>query len=144
MRWKRKTKPALWLQMKGAVQRAAKPGDDAARRRLAVYASLKRRFLKENKVCAVCGQRRRIGVHHLRGRLGLLLICVEYWLPVCHPCHSWIHQHPKLARMRGFLCQEGEWNHAVQGHVELGSHSPSKAPSQGGTKPTGTPKRRNS
>lgn len=37
-------------------------------------------------------------VHHVRGREGLLLFDIRFWLPVCRKCHNWIHSNPKKAQ----------------------------------------------
>ena len=42
-------------------------------------------------------------VHHRAGRLGGNFLDESTWLPVCRPCHDWIHSHPKEARQLGLL-----------------------------------------
>ncbi len=49
-------------------------------------------------------------VHHIRGRLGSLLMDKRYWMAVSKAGHNWIHAHPKDARVFGWLAQPGEWN----------------------------------
>ena len=44
-----------------------------------------------------------IQVHHKAGRNGALLLDERYWLPVCLPCHEWIHGNGKLARAIGLI-----------------------------------------
>jgi hypothetical protein len=40
--------------------------------------------------------------HHIRGR-GKLLNAIEFWLPICFPCHTFIEQNRAVARKRGWL-----------------------------------------
>lgn len=50
--------------------------------------------------------------HHIRGKLTTLLIDERFWLPICRHTHEWIKDHPDTARLRGWLCEKGLWNHA--------------------------------
>jgi len=49
-------------------------------------------------------------VHHMRGRLGALLLDKRYWVGVSRSGHAWIHANPKSARKIGLICQPGKWN----------------------------------
>lgn len=49
-------------------------------------------------------------MHHVRGRLGVLLADERYLMAVSFEGHCWIHDHPDEARKRGWLAQPGEWN----------------------------------
>lgn len=42
-------------------------------------------------------------IHHMNGRNGDRLIDVEYFMAICRNCHTWIHEHPKEARKKGYL-----------------------------------------
>ena len=42
-------------------------------------------------------------VHHRAGRLAGNYLDESTWLPVCRPCHDYIHSHPKQARQLGLL-----------------------------------------
>ena len=41
-------------------------------------------------------------VHHIAGRIGLMLLYQPYWLPTCHECHVWIEAHPIEAKELGY------------------------------------------
>ena len=70
-------------------------------RALILYAKMRVPFLKENPTCArCCGPA--TDVHHKQGR-GPYLLQVDTWLPVCRPCHGWIHHNDAEARALGFL-----------------------------------------
>lgn len=36
-------------------------------------------------------------VHHMRGRVGALLLDQEWWLPGCHACHAAVTVNPQMA-----------------------------------------------
>lgn len=42
-------------------------------------------------------------VHHIAGRRGGNLLNEDTWLPVCRPCHDFIHSHPKESKEMGWL-----------------------------------------
>lgn len=47
-------------------------------------------------------------VHHMKGRIGELLINEDYWLPSCHECNvNWIEQNSAEAREKGFTINRG-------------------------------------
>ena len=79
---------------------------------LAIYTGMKKSALRCRHVCECCGKRRRLDVHHVRGRLGSLLIDARFWKFVCRTCHNWIGDNPDAARARGLLCEKGFWNTA--------------------------------
>lgn len=56
-------------------------------------------------------------VHHIRGRLGTLLLDKRFWLAVNRKTHDWIRDNPEKARYLGFLCQRGEWHVAPKDSV---------------------------
>jgi len=66
----------------------------------------------EGKCCRMCSESRHghICVHHSRGRLGILLIMTEYWIPLCLKHHNWCHSHISEARDLGIICEKGLWN----------------------------------
>ena len=57
------------------------------------------------KVCWDSGQkvRQATEVHHVRGRVGEMLLDTRYWLPICHFCHRKIHKEPAWATEMGYL-----------------------------------------
>jgi len=42
-------------------------------------------------------------VHHRKGRDGELLADPEYLLPLCYPCHIYIHANPETSYQRGWM-----------------------------------------
>ena len=130
MKYQRKTKPALWLSVKGAKPirkdervKVKKTSDrDRVRR---IYNKQVREWLEnpENYSCRGCAQRgkddgnchrisRSEHCHHKHGRGwgGELILVKHLWIPVCAECHMWIHRHPSAARKLGLYAPEGEWN----------------------------------
>jgi hypothetical protein len=82
----------------------ARSGTEA--RRMAVYVGIAEMY-KQARPCCACRlpmcETDASDVHHKLGREGLLLFDVRHWLPVCRPCHDWIHAHPEEAKRLGLL-----------------------------------------
>ncbi len=58
-------------------------------------------FLK-GKSCAVFPELRATQVHHMAGRIELLLLDQKYWLPVSDKGHIEVENNPKWAKEHGF------------------------------------------
>lgn len=41
-------------------------------------------------------------IHHVKGRVGELLLDESYWMSVCRACHQWIETHPVEATQLGY------------------------------------------
>lgn len=72
-------------------------------------------LLPENRFCAVAKALNKLParstqVHHMRGRIGRLLLDKRYWKPVSNDGHRWIHDNIEEARALGLICQRGEWH----------------------------------
>lgn len=65
------------------------------------YRRRRQAFLEANPYCARC-YRMASEVHHMRGRVGADLLREEWWLPLCHPCHAHVTEHPHAAVEQGF------------------------------------------
>lgn len=65
------------------------------------YYVLRDEFLKEKKVCEICGKMA-TEVHHRKGR-GKYLNDVSTWMAVERECHDVIHSSPRFARQMGWL-----------------------------------------
>jgi len=68
-------------------------------KQLRAYSSLRLAFLEANPLCASpldCGQAA-TEVHHMRGRVGALLLATEHWLGLCHGCHVYATENPLAA-----------------------------------------------
>jgi len=86
--------------------------------RMAVYVAINALFAAVNPWCQVCAyipngdkqRHSRDDTHHTKGKLGLLLFDVRWFLSSCRWAHVWIGDHPDEARKLGLLCEKGEWN----------------------------------
>lgn len=66
---------------------------------------------KVGRVCAFPKCRQvATSCHHVRGRIGRLLLDERFWVPVCRVHHARIHARPAEARALGLLAQPGQWN----------------------------------
>lgn len=131
MTYKHKHPKALWTktypdQAKKLRPESTERGGIKARSqpealRMAVYRGIKELFITQNPLCQCCqkiythvtgGICAHVdfadSVHHKRGRSGLLLFDVRYWLSACDRCHRWIHEHPSEAIRLGLLSKD--WN----------------------------------
>ena len=77
--------------------------------RMAIYRRLKGEFMAVHRHCAGCGGAA-TEVHHVRGRVGPLLLDTTYWLAMCAGCHRWVHENINEARERNLIAQPGDWN----------------------------------
>lgn len=72
-------------------------------------AALKKIYLERRKTwlrglhCAVYPEKQATQVHHIKGRLGNLLIDESNWLPVCAAGHEYIHEHPQESYEKGWM-----------------------------------------
>lgn len=119
----RKTRPAPWTlnAEMPPKKRRRRICQISARRsaRLGEYAHAKRLFLNDRKnwYCAVMEiiEYRSVpatDIHHVRGRIGKLLMDQRYWLAVSRKGHRWIHDNIEEARKRGWIAQRGDWGKA--------------------------------
>lgn len=97
-------KHRLALKNKGAKEKrpGIKRNNKKRKKENAEYRKLVKKFLFENNICVVTGERA-TEVHHTQGRIGLLLLDVSKWLPVSARGHKWIHDNPKEALKKGFI-----------------------------------------
>ena len=97
-------KHRLSLKNKGAAEKrpGIKRNNKKRAKENAEYLKLVKKFLFENTVCVVTGERA-TEVHHAKGRIGKLLLDVSKWLPVSAVGHKWIHDNPKEAMKRGLI-----------------------------------------
>jgi hypothetical protein len=71
-----------------------------------LYTAARKIFLSKYPKCQahlpqVCTQVS-TDVHHMKGRVGSLLLDERYWLSVCRGCHYWIEMRPEAAKALGF------------------------------------------
>jgi len=50
--------------------------------------------------------------HHVRGRVGTLLLDKRFWAPLCRTCHQWVHCNIALAREARLIALPGDWGRA--------------------------------
>jgi len=67
-----------------------------------IYKVVRKVHLDSNPNCAVCGEQA-TEIHHKNGRNGERLNDIKHFLSVCRGCHTYIHEHPKESREKGFL-----------------------------------------
>jgi 5-methylcytosine-specific restriction endonuclease McrA len=89
------------------AQRGRDPSAERRRERRQ-YEAEKKKFLAANPLCALCGRRRKLDLHHAKGRVGKLLLEKQHWYGLCRPCHDWVARNPAEAYMRGLLVKP--WN----------------------------------
>lgn len=68
------------------------------------YLKENKKFLEDNPYCKAeiqCHGMLSNQVHHMKGRIGDLLLNKDFWLPVCTQCHDWIENHPLEAKEKG-------------------------------------------
>jgi hypothetical protein len=70
------------------------------------YSLLRAKFLVAHPLCqaklpGICTVNS-TDVHHMRGRIGMLLTDDSNFLSVCRACHNWIELHPVEAKELGF------------------------------------------
>lgn len=70
----------------------------------AVYNQLVKAFLAkpENQICPVT-KKKSVEVHHKKGREGILLLAVEFWMAVSREGHNQIHDNPEWAYEKGYM-----------------------------------------
>lgn len=115
---KKSTKPkAAWTRAFPDQAKALRPENSSAggvkvrsgsqEVRMHIYREIRNMFLRENDICTLCWRNSikvtSAEVHHMRGRAGLILFDVRWFLPVCSVCHRWIHDNPAEATKLGLL-----------------------------------------
>ena len=76
---------------------------DRRSEQLKIYSVLSKEFKKNNPICSCCGVRNTNDIHHVKGRIGVLLNDFTYWMATCRVCHTHIHENPRESRMKGWL-----------------------------------------
>jgi hypothetical protein len=108
-RQKKRSVKALWL---GLPNSSKTRNANARSDRQAVYLSKLRAWWRNpNHVRCEFPRCRRLAahVHHVRGRLGKLLVDERYWKSLCWEHHVWVHDNPYAGRRMGLLAGEGDW-----------------------------------
>jgi len=114
------SKKALWVGVFGAGTEKKKPKrvnqiSRRQRKRNEEYLAAARMFKIQHPVCGFhdhvmkCVSKTE-DIHHMRGKIGPLLMDQRHWMPVCRHHHNWIANNIEIARQRGFICPKGLWN----------------------------------
>jgi len=65
------------------------------------YSLIRKAFLIKNPICQACLEGCTITageVHHMKGRIGPLLLDISNYLAVCRECHKIIEENPEMAK----------------------------------------------
>lgn len=106
-------KQAKALRPENTKQGGIKAMSQAQAQRNAVYNAINELYRCTHPYCEACfviwppqqkaAQHFADDTHHKKGRDGLLLFDVRYFLSVCRPAHNWIGDHPAEAKKLGLL-----------------------------------------
>ena len=71
-----------------------------------LYSSKRKMFMLAHPMCqanipGLCTSNS-TDIHHVKGRVGELLLDENYWMSVCRACHQWIETHPVEAKKLGY------------------------------------------
>lgn len=93
----------------GGVKARSKPMEV----RMAMYNPIRDLFLSSRSKCEIeCNeacQDLSVDVHHSKGKDGLLLFDIRYWIPACRNCHNHVTANPKEAAEHGWTLGS-QWN----------------------------------
>lgn len=101
LRRKQETDDFKALQKAQTKTKPISKASDKQAARLKIYAIDRVKFL-EGKRCAVFPHLKATQVHHMKGRIGELLLDQRYWLPVSDSGHKEIELNPEWAKAEGF------------------------------------------
>lgn len=103
----------LWT---GPRKREVKPKPRFIRRRSSRLAKLQLQYARDaaawlpGRRCAVFPAKMANQVHHVRGRLGTLLLDKRFWKGVSMEGHAWIDANRTKAMKLGLLAAKGYWH----------------------------------
>lgn len=112
--WPKHSFPSNWQHGEGyAKPKPRKRIRPVSKRKAAerkLYVANRDAYLSTHKVCWGCFKPSRLELHHVRGRLGPLLLDERYWMALCPECHRWVHENIEAARKRNLIAAAGDWN----------------------------------
>jgi hypothetical protein len=79
------------------------PVSKKRKKQLNEYHLLRREFLFQNNICAMCKDAKSTDIHHVAGRWQERLNDKNKWQPLCRGCHDYIHRNPEWAYAQGWL-----------------------------------------
>jgi len=80
-----------------------KPVSDKRAAELAIYRPRRDKYMEENPVCECCESKPSTELHHKKGRIGVMVYYVPFFMAVCHWCHKEIHAESAWSYEQGYL-----------------------------------------
>ena len=80
------------------------PKSSKQQKKDAAYSVLRAQYLKNNPHCQARIQGCTLvatDIHHVNGRVGELMLDDSQFIGVCRSCHTFIHEHPRIAKHLG-------------------------------------------
>lgn len=107
--WLRKSTLSLGVDKSGPSRIYSAPIARRSKKRAAQereYTTVRREFIILHPLCkakipGLC-TKGTTDVHHMKGKIELLLLDTRYFLPVCRKCHDWIEDNPTKAKELGY------------------------------------------
>lgn len=96
--------PCVGMKLKTPLRKTKiKPVSDKRKVQDAEYQLKRVLFLKkpENQICPITGQQT-TDLHHMRGRIGDLLLDERYWLALSREGHKKVEENPVWAKENGY------------------------------------------
>ena len=94
--WQKKYGKAIKKQQTEIKRQSGK-----GKEREAKYNTAREVYLSEHNSCERCGTREKLEIHHKKGRDGKNRY--NYFMTVCRPCHTWIHDNVEESYGLGYL-----------------------------------------
>lgn len=76
---------------------------DKRKDRETIYQEKRDKYMDNHPICECCESNFSEDLHHKAGRIGDLLTDESKFMACCRECHTWIHEHPKESREKGYL-----------------------------------------
>ena len=70
---------------------------------LAIYRVRRDVYMDENPVCECCEEKESQELHHKKGRMGVMVYYVPFFMAVCNGCHKEIHAESAWSYEQGYL-----------------------------------------
>lgn len=86
------------------IKKSIKPNNDKRLSEKKIYSTITRPeyfSIESNRICSVC-KGEATDIHHMKGKIGLLLNDTRFFLSVCRQCHDKIESNPNWAKENGY------------------------------------------
>lgn len=70
---------------------------------LAIYRPLRDKYMEDNPICECCESKPSTELHHKKGRMGVMVYYVPFFMACCHWCHKEIHAESAWSYKQGYL-----------------------------------------